>query len=75
MICILFLIGCSSKNSQNADSVQIEQDVQTDTMEKDKQELPDFNYQDIDIKELAQLLVEDKKSGEPNERALKKSSR
>ena len=29
--------------------------------------LPDFNYQDIDIKELAQLLVEDKKSGEPND--------
>lgn len=67
---IITFWGCISNNSPQTDSVHKEQEELMDDMKGSTQILPEYDYRDIDTKELAQLLVEAQNTGELNDTAF-----
>lgn len=66
LFCVLALASaCTSKNGQasNTDA----QETKSDTLETGVKDLPEYNFRDFDIKELAQLLFNEKRTGVTND--------
>lgn len=63
----LAFIGCSQNDVQKSEINGQRRMTQSDTLKNGEQNLPKYDYRDFNIKELAQLLVEEKKSGTPND--------
>ena len=66
IVSILAFVGCISRtNAANAEA-----ELQQDTTNVCKKNYPKYDMRDLDTKELAELLVNEKRAGEPNDSAF-----